>query len=441
VAFKGLILDLPRIHELEEELAAEREELKKWRSWKYVPTGTPTGETPFVPRGSAFAARGARGGAIPKMPLLEPSGGGGGLAAGSSTAGEDEGSSSTAPAGGSLSNDQGRVRLSQIRATSTKVIRTKLSPSSDIVTFLDKITQLENAIEEIYSNETEKVKIQIALQNFSDALRTEGDLVYDGCKSSGFFHLKSFLKEVFSYSFPAPESTLISAFEGISQNHPTKGNITDYARRFRAIISMLKYDLEGFRTKFVDGLANSELKSALRRNNWEGLTFTELVRLAVSIENNLSRERPAAKAYVVRGGGERLEGEGSGVDHGVGERDWDLGASGGYDSGEDDERAQLIMGVPIAKYFQAADRQNVSNRCFNCFNKHKSTLCPIKYCKFCERKNSLVKHYSLLCPKAPKNFEKFLEAREKVRKEKKETVRYANDFVDYDFSSDEFEGE
>ena len=95
----GSILDLPRVHELEQELADEREELKKWKAWQYVPAGTPARETPSVTRGGAFASRGARGGAIPKMPLLEPRGGG----TETGTVGEDEESSSTAAAGGSLS--------------------------------------------------------------------------------------------------------------------------------------------------------------------------------------------------------------------------------------------------------------------------------------------------------------------------------------------------
>ena len=337
------------------------------------------------------------------------------------------------------SSDSERSRapkIAQILASSSKVIKSKLTRTSDIVLFTDSLERLENSILDTYPEETEKVKILIALNQMDEQIRSEGDSVFELCKESGFYCLNSFLREVFTYSFPSPQSSLNTAFESLSQNFPTKSSITDYARRFRSIIHKLKYNIEGFKGKFVDGLANNEIKQAIRRSNWEGLEFQNMVSLATSIEANLQKEKISARAYFAgyetRGDAEGEQGWGSSGSGGMGPR--------GEDWGED-EGAMLIMGIPIKRYFNETTKHNMVGRCFNCFSKaHRVGLCPKKSCKFCEKSVSMVKHYSILCPKAPKSFTKFLDVREEAKRQA-DKARYAEDYADYEFGDSDLDSE
>ena len=108
---------------------------------------------------------------------------------------------------------------------------------------------------------------------------------------------------------------------------------------------------------------------------------------------------------------------------------------------EGQEECYKIMGVPLAKYFAVAEEKNVNKRCFNCFSPgHQSLECRVRSCKFCDKLTSAVKHFSLLCPLAPKTFDKYLGARDAASKNYKKAapVRYAEDFEDYLFDLDEF---
>ena len=336
------------------------------------------------------------------------------------------------------SSDSERSRapkIAQILASSSKVIKSKLVRTSDIVLFTDALERLENSILDTYPEETEKVKILIALNQMDEQIRSEGDSVFELCKESGFYCLNSFLREVFTYSFPSPQSSLNTAFESLSQNFPTKSSITDYARRFRSIIHKLKYNIEGFKGKFVDGLANSEVRQAIRRSNWEGLEFQNMVSLATSIEANIQKDKISARAYFA----------GYGVGDAEGEQGWGSSGSGGMGPGEedwgDDEGAMLVMGVPIKRYFNESTKHNMGSRCFNCFSKaHRVGLCPKKLCKFCEKTVSMVKHYSILCPKAPKSFTKFLDVREEAKRQA-DKARYAEDYADYEFGDSDLDSE
>ena len=152
----------------------------------------------------------------------------------------------------------------------------------------------------------------------------------------------------------------------------------------------------------------------------EDMAFQDLVTLAVNINNNLTLEKATQRTLVV-----------DEVDEGV-----------AYWGGADVERACLIMGIPLKKYLDEAEKQGCRGKCFNCFGVHKSALCKRRDCKFCEKQLSVAGHYSLLCPKAPKNLAKFLEARrgeEQRRQEQKNSaVRIAEDFENFIFEDEDF---
>ena len=152
----------------------------------------------------------------------------------------------------------------------------------------------------------------------------------------------------------------------------------------------------------------------------EDMEFSDLVTLAVNINNNLALEKSAPRALV-------MEDEST---------FW-----GGADY--DGEAAYLIMGLPLGKYLDEANKQGCKGKCFNCFGMHRSNLCKRKDCKFCEKPTSVAQHYSLLCPKAPKSLAKFLEARNGVEQQrneqKKNFVRIAEDYDRFVFGDEDFD--
>ena len=308
-----------------------------------------------------------------------------------------------------------RSRISKVLVESSKVIKTKLQSTPDIVLFLDNQSKLMRAIEDIYGEETERTKIQVALNQMDDKLRSDGDVVYDRCKEGGFFDLETFMRGLMKMNFPAPRSSLDLGFSSLRQNYPERSTIVEYGRRFRTIARLLEVKPEHYFTKFIEGLASGEVQAALKRTELEGRIFDEVVALAVSIGNMLMTERPVTKESV----GREL------VAREVGFR----------------EECNKIMGVPVSRYFEVAQEKGVEQRCFNCFSMgHQSVECRLRSCKFCDKLTSAVQHYSLLCPLAPKTLNKFLGAREAAGKRFKKTApaRYEEDFEDYVFESDEF---
>ena len=280
---------------------------------------------------------------------------------------------------------------------------------------------MAKAINDIFYDESEFGKVQIALLHMSEQLRRDGEVVFSRLKLRPYFTLADFMDDLYKLNFPAPHSSLDLGFRSLTQSYPVKSTIMEYSRRFKTFTSMLKYDVNGLYNKFVDGLASSELKLALRRNQLEGKPFDEIVSMAVSIGNNLTVERAGIRSYVREK--EAVKGL--------------YGESALAAEGEEDDEMFKIMGVSIKRYFLEADRKNVNERCFNCFSKaHMATECPHKSCKFCDKPVNSVNHLSLLCPSAPRTLTKFLQSRDK-EKAKRATVKIAEDFEDFVFSSDE----
>ena len=389
-----------RVAELERRLMEKTEECKRYERSS---------------QGAAF---------LPEMPHLEPLGSGNAGRVGSEDARDSESSSTrgTADHGSRGREETGprrtateRDRVSKVLLQASKIIKTKLHAGPDIVIFLDNQTKLMRAIEDIYGEESERTKIQIALNQMDDKLRSDADVLYDKCRQEEFYDLDAFCRGLLKMSFPAPRSSLDIGFQSLRQNYPEKSTIVEYGRRFRTMARLLDKNPDHYFTKFVAGLASGDLQAALRRTRLEGMDFDELVALAVSIGNMLLMERPVGKEIV----GKELVAK----------------------EVEGQEECYKIMGVPLAKYFAVAEEKNVNKRCFNCFSPgHQILECRVRSCKFCDKLTSAVKHFSLLCPLAPKTFDKYLGARDAASKNYKKAapVRYAEDFEDYLFDSDEF---
>ena len=89
-----------------------------------------------------------------------------------------------------------------------------------------------------------------------------------------------------------------------------------------------------------------------------------------------------------------------------------------------------------------AEKWGLGRACFNCFNEHSAQQCK-KECKFCQRGVRQARHYSILCPKRPRDMKKFFAEREEARKkyeERKIQVKLAEESSSFcDFTDDDFE--
>ena len=311
-------------------------------------------------------------------------------------------------------------------AQSSKVIKIKLSDGLDIVSYVDAQSKLQNSIEEFYSEEDDEFQIKVALLALGENLRTDADFIFSGFRELGHYSLEDFFTALFKLSFPAPLSTLDLGFRKLTQNYPTKSSIVEYSRKFKTFVRMLGLNLETQINRFLDGLADGEVRMTLRKNNLEEMDFRGVVTLAMNIQNNLSLEKTSRAMW----GGYREEGEGVGVFMGE-DRSW---------AGEDG--VNLVMGIPLKRYLDEATRWGLDKKCFNCFNEHSAQECK-RVCRFCSKQVQQAKHYSLLCPKRPRDFRKYMVARGEAQKrveEKRAQVKLVEDsFITYEFGEEEFD--
>ena len=333
---------------------------------------------------------------------------------------------------GGRKDTSSRVR---VLTGASKVIRIKLTKSDDIIEYLDNMTKMKHQIEDIYYDEDERLKIQIAMNQCEGSVRTDSETVYEKCKEARFFCLEDFFTDLFKLAFPASQSTLAMGFRNIKQG---SGTIVDFGRKFRTVIGLLKYDINSYFFKFLEGLQSNELRTAIHRQNLEGMGFDQLVTLAVSINNNLVQEKASSKVFFGEekdGQGSEMGGARSGVVSSKAEREfllWARKLEGGKEEGE--EQVFKIFDRPLRDYLEKARNKGLDGRCFICFSKsHRSLDCKVKACKFCHKEIKVVKHLSIFCKKAPEDFSKFFDLREHDGSEK---VGYTGAFESDEFESD-----
>ena len=106
---------------------------------------------------------------------------------------------------------------------------------------------------------------------------------------------------------------------------------------------------------------------------------------------------------------------------------------------EEDEVCHKIFDDPLRKYFEVATDKGVNHRCFQCFSdKHRVTECKKTHCRFCGKKSSVCRHYSLICGKAPRNLTTFLGVRDSVVEKRTNVMKIADDFRDFTFQDSDF---
>ena len=297
---------------------------------------------------------------------------------------------------------------------SSKLIKVKFEATDDIVKYVDGQSNLSNAIKEYFGRETSQLKIQIAIFHMGEELKKDAQFVYDNMKTIAHFDLDQFFTGLFEMNFPSPNSSLQLGYSKLTQNFPTKRTIIEYARTFRCFVNMLKWELNTQINKFLEGLSCADVKSALRRHKLGGMAFNDLVSLAVDINNNLNLEKNTSRTLI-------LEEE--------------------NDKGTDFDMTLKIFNTDFRDYKEKAMRHNLGNgSCWNCFSDgHRSITCQKRSCKFCDRPTSVVRHYSLLCPKAPEKLDNFLTQRKKAEAMRRPNVKMVEDTVEWQFDETDFD--
>ena len=103
------------------------------------------------------------------------------------------------------------------------------------------------------------------------------------------------------------------------------------------------------------------------------------------------------------------------------------------------EQVYKIFDTDVKKYFRVADDKGVGQRCFQCFSRdHKVANCKKTTCKFCSQKSVKVRHYSLLCPRAPRNFTTFLGVRDGAVDKRTSVLKITDDFREFTFQESDF---
>lgn len=317
-----------------------------------------------------------------------------------------------------------RERVAAI-TQATKVIRSKLIFTRDILNFLTTLNMIKRQINRFFRDESEEFKINCLIESSDERTRVVCERIYDDCEVSGQFNFDEFSNRIFESLFPASKGTLRNCFMKITQSYPSRLTISEYAERFRSLSSMLGWAIEGFFIKWIDGLQSFEVRKALKNSRLDNINFSELVEFAISIETNLyaSRENNRENNRETRS---RL-----------------LLAEGEEEETDEEETVLKIFEIAVSKYLTTAKERKVEGRCFNCFSLlHKSIECRQKSCRFCDKLNSECRHLSLCCPKCPLDLSKFIEVRnlKKTQKSSK-NVRFAADFENYEFDSDELSSE
>ena len=303
-----------------------------------------------------------------------------------------------------------RRTVSRTLAEVNKVIKIKVSYTTDVVAFLTSLSDLESEIETSYPEESEMVKCKIALNCFEEKVRGEAKNVFLGFQAANVFDFGAFIAQTFRLLFPASKTTLKNSYKVLTQSYPHKLTVSEFAGRIRNVSRLLEYNLEDQKDKFKEGLTNPEVMKAMMGNDLDSLTFEGLVAQCIQVESNIASAKAASIKYA-------------------------SAIRQAFES--DEETVYRVMGVPWSVYLKEAEKKGVANRCFQCFSdNHQANECRLKSCKFCDGETRKVNHFSLICKKAPRSLDKFLEAR-KGFKSRATSARIADDFVDFHFDDDE----
>ena len=243
---------------------------------------------------------------------------------------------------------------------SLKAIKFQLRKSEDIVAYLNDERILKRDIRDVFEDVSEELQCRIAYLHLDSNLDSYGSEILHDMKKEQSFSLDLFFSKIFVQLFPAKNTALYVQYRDLSQGEES---VVDFARTLRTLCKEMGIPIETQTFKFVLGLKDKDVRDAILRSDMASYNFQGPFDFAVSLGCSLS--------FCVKG----REGE---VEAGL---------------------------VQVSKqYYKIAKEKGVKKGvCYNCLEGfHSCAICPFKTCKFCKKKNSVVKHFSLKCPLCPR---------------------------------------
>ena len=305
---------------------------------------------------------------------------------------EDERDPWASPGAGAVRG--GSSSTLKIVSDTVRLVKETLDETSDVIEFILQAESLRTGINDFLVGYGEEIKILVAKVKCSASLKPTATEIQESMRSEGRFNLTEFFDRIFVMRFPKALSSLELGFRKINQNNPTKVSIVEYGTRFKLFVRKLGLSLRANYLKFIEGLANPEVRMALLRFPFQDLEFQDLIATCVGVENSLtvSRSPSVSKSLVVSDTDAVLEsyeecGWGDGVD-----------------------QVFKIHGVSLMTYIKALEKHNIKRKCcFQCLQtSHLANKCFRLRCRFCQKPSAEVGHLSLLCPQAPSDLSKLV---------------------------------
>ena len=182
----------------------------------------------------------------------------------------------------------------KIVSDTVRLVKETLDETSDVIEFIIQAESLRTGINDFLVGYGEEIKILVAKVKCSASLKSTATEIQESMRLEGRFNLTEFFDRIFVMRFPKALSSLELGFRKISQNNPSKVSIVEYGTRFKLFVRKLGLSLRANYLKFIEGLANPEVRMALLRFPFQDLEFQDLIATCVGVENSLTVSRPSS---------------------------------------------------------------------------------------------------------------------------------------------------
>jgi hypothetical protein len=294
--------------------------------------------------------------------------------------------------------------LRKILSDSGRIIQTKIVNVSDLLELIMDMATLDTSVKTFYGELSEKVKILVYAGKLGGNIKSIADEVIMKMDNEKRYNLGHFQNELLEKLYPNSEMVIENDFRIFKQG--TRA-LFEYSRRHILYLNKLKKSPEKHKLKWIEGITDVALRSALAVSNYTKLSHDELVSYANSIIH--SRQKT-----VHSGGGSHQTSNTNTVAEIGGEVGsyWDISLEQGWSEADmvtlamstigmgEDTIMDEILWAKLGVMGQLLKTLNFDpNRCANCLKliDHRAYECT-EICRFCKEKAD---HPSLMCKLAP----------------------------------------
>jgi hypothetical protein len=294
--------------------------------------------------------------------------------------------------------------LRKILSDSGRIIQTKITNVTDLLELIMDMANLDSSVNTFYGELSEKVKILVYAGKLGGNIKSIADEVILKMDNENRHDLGQFQTELLEKLYPNSEMVIENDFRIFKQGSRA---LFEYSRRHILYLNKLKKCPEKHKLKFIEGITDVSLRTALALSNYTKLSHDDLVSYANSIIH--SRQK------TVHSGGGSHQVSSSNTLGDVGEVEgsyWDISLEQGWSEGDfanlamttlgmgDDSIIDEILWSKLGIMGQLLKKLNFDqNRCANCLKliNHRANECNDN-CRFCKQKAD---HPSLMCKMAP----------------------------------------